>query len=141
MLKQYTSNKFQLECKKKQRENISEEIYEVHTPNCIQVLSDMPKGSSTSDSTGDTAIRIISEKEKALQIIDKDIKKLEQEIKIVDSLIATLKHKDQIFIKKIIVERKQLTEVEYEMNYSNYKNTQRAYTRIMEELEEEFKKS
>ena len=140
LIDNYQSNKFQIEKRKEIRLKIENEIYEVHSPNCIQFLSDMPKSNKQSDQTSEAAIRIISEKDLALKSLNKMISVLEQEVKVVDSLIATLKYKDQVFVRKIIDEKKQLTDIMYELNYSDYRSVQRIHSRIMNELQKEYKK-
>ena len=140
LIDKYQSNKFQIEERKKRKLKIEDDIYEVHSPNCIQVLSDMPKGTNSSDQTADTAIKIITEKEKALKNLNRMIEVLEQENKAIDALIGILKYKDQVFIRKIVDENKQLTDIMYELNYTDYRSVQRIHSRIMNELQKEYKK-
>ena len=89
LLDNYQSNKFHIERRKQIRLrtlHITDDDY----PSCVQALTGMPKGNNISDSTYNT----IAKKETDIEKLDKMIEDLEQEVKVVDSLISTLKYDD-----------------------------------------------
>lgn len=135
MLNRYKSNKFQIEFKKQLRIQLCK-ITSDDIPSCTPVYSDMPKGTGSSDSTYNT----VAKKETTIELINDAICELECEVKIVDALIGTLKYRDQIFIRKIIEDKKSLKDIMHELQYTEYSNVQRAYSRIMNELEKEYNK-
>ena len=147
MLNDYKSNEYVIESDRLNIEILirkkAKEEQEIYEPSCCSNMSDMPNGNTISNST----YKSLEKKEDKLEAIDKmindrreNIRLLECKNKKIDALIRTLKEKDQIFIKKIIIDKKQLTDIMYELKYSDYKSVQRSHSRIMNELEKEFKK-
>lgn len=148
LLEDYQYNNLHIEIQKDKRKKIDEGIYEEYGPSCTQTLTDMPKGSCTSDSTANTAIKIITVKDEKLVECDKMIADSEQQIRIVDSLIATLKFDDQQIIKKRHFDKKAWEQIQQEImtkdglnpKYSEWGNVEDRYRTLIKKMENTYKK-
>lgn len=108
-------------------------------PNCIQTMSDMPRGNTTSDSTANTAIKI-EELMTEIRKTERNIEKEKRTIETVNLLIETLKEEDQDLINKRVKQKKKWEVMQVELyekytNYTHYKSVERRYNEIIIQLQ------
>lgn len=136
LLNDYMSNVLHLEMRKNIRLKLTGEDY---IPACVAVWSDMPMCHSGQSTTESAAIKRVDRDVQVL-IIDDMIEYIESEIRVVDSLIATLdRERDQIIIKLRWFSKKSYEAIADELSCEK-ESIERAYHRAMHKMSKEYNK-
>lgn len=108
-------------------------------PSCIQTLSDMPRGSDTSDSTPNT---VFKREELKMQIYktEIDILRNREHIETIECLIATQQEEDRELLTKRIKDKKRWEAIQCELyskyrKYTHFKSVERRYNDLVDTLQ------